>query len=242
LTRVSETLPSTHERHHPITETLAPRKPITATAIYERWSPRDEAIEMNRIDFDATRILAGLGEEQRGRLLSGDFDIADDIFREAESRGLIPQHNGPFTLNVEDALAEALEEDPEYFARQFPEGREARHEDAILETPLTPYEQGFRADENNSVSGLVVVAMSDLHDREFEGHLDNVASLLTAEPLRRSTLGQVRYRRGDVAAMVTGTVADEFSTLRSGRSSRQVLLVLRPRPPPACGRSGSSID
>lgn len=194
-----------------MTETQAVRKPIIATAIYERWNKRDEAIEMNRVDFDATRIIAGLSEDDRTNLMNGGFEIADDIFREAESRGLIPQHNGPFTLDVEDQLAEALEEDPGYFSRPFPEGREARHEDAILETPLTPFEQGFRGDEDGSVSGLVVVAMSDLHDRDFEGHLDNVSTLLTGSELLMEIGSSAKAvtAEGDVVMMVTGTVAVE---------------------------------
>lgn len=191
-----------------MTETQAIRKPIMATAIYERWNRRDEAIEMNRVEFDATRIIAGLGEDEREQLMNGGFEIADNIFREAESRGLIPTHDGPFTLDVEDKIAEALEEDPEYFSRPFPEGREVRHEDAILETPLTPYEQGFRAEEDYSVSGLVVVAMSDLHDNDFEGHLDNVSRLLTGTELLMEIESSARRvtADGDVVMMVSGRV------------------------------------
>lgn len=184
------------------------RKPIMATAIYERWNRRDEAIEMHRVEFDATRIVAGLSEDEREQLMNGGFEIADDIFREAESRGLIPAHDGPFTLDVEDRIAEALEADPEYFAQPFPEGRELRHEDAVLETPLTPYEQGYRSGEDFSVSGLVVVSMSDLHDKDFEGHLDNVAELLTGNELLMEIDSSAKRvtADGDVVMLVTGTV------------------------------------
>jgi hypothetical protein len=194
-----------------MTETQAVRQPIIATAIYQEWDAHDNANEVKRLDFDATRILAGLGEEQREKLLNGGFEIADSIFREAEARGLIPAHEGPFTLDVEDTLAEALETDPEYFSRTFPEGREVRHEDAILEAPLTPFEQGFRADEDNSISGLAVVAMSELHDRDFEGHLDHISTLLTGSELLMEIDSSAKSvtAEGDVVMRINGTVAVE---------------------------------
>jgi hypothetical protein len=218
-----------------MTETAAPaRQPIAATAIYEQWNPRDEAIEMNRVDFDATRILAGLGEEQREKLLNGDFDIADDIFREAESRGLIPPHNGPFTLDVANALAEALEADPEYFSRPFPEGREFRHEDAILETPLTAFEIGFRSDENGDVAGLVTIGLSDMIDGSNEDFLD----LLGDRLIGSSLLMEIEYHavsiteKHDLVMRVSGKVpadvlwdrevADHEAGLAAGAAARAV--------------------
>lgn len=195
-----------------MTETHAVRQPIIATAIYQEWDVNDNANELKRIDFDATRILAGLGKEQRDNLLNDGYEVADSIFAEAAARGLIPAHYGPFTLDVEDKLAAALEADPKYFDRPFPEGREVRHEDTILETPLTPYEQGFRAGEDHSVSGLVVVSMSDLHDRDFEGHLDNVSMLLTGTELLQEIDSSAKSITGDgdVVMQVTGVVTGEF--------------------------------
>jgi len=191
-----------------MTETQAARKPIIATAIYEQWNQHDILEELRRVDFDATRILAGLSQDERLALMNDGFEIADQIFREAEARGLIPPHDGPFTLNVGDELTEALEEDPEYFSRPFPEGREVRHEDAVLETPLTPFEQGYRSGEDYSVSGLVTVSMSDLHDNDFEGHLDNVAVLLTGNELLMEIQSSAKRvtSEGDLVMLVSGVV------------------------------------
>jgi hypothetical protein len=193
-----------------MTETQAARKPIIATATYQEWNQHDVAEDLKTVEFDATRIVAGLSEDERTRLIHDDFDVEDSIFREAEARGLIPAHDGPFSLSIY-GLADMLDEDPEYFSRPFPEGREVRHEDTILETPLSPYEQGFRGDEDGSVSGLVVVAMSDLHDRDFEGHLDNVSTLLTGSELLMEIDSSAKAvtAEGDVVMMITGTVALE---------------------------------
>jgi len=197
-----------------MTETQAARKPIIATAIYEQWNQHDILEELRRVDFDATHILAGLTPEQRLYLMHGGMsaaEIGDDIFREAEARGLIPTNDsdGPFSLEVTARLYEALQADPEYFSHPLPEGREVRHEDALLETPLTPYEQGYRSGEDYSVSGLVTVSMSDLHDNDFEGHLDNVAVLLTGNELLMEIQSSAKRvtSEGDLVMLVSGVVA-----------------------------------
>jgi hypothetical protein len=182
-----------------MTETQAARKPIIATAIYQRWNAQDIAEEQRRVDFDATRILAGLTSGQRHDLiysfLSG-VEIADSIFREAETRGLIPAHDGPFELEVGEALRAALESDPEYFSRPFPEGREFRHEDAILETPLTAFEIGFRSDENGGVVGLITITLSDMIDGSNEDFLD----LLGDRLIGSSLLMEIEYHAVSVGA------------------------------------------
>lgn len=62
------------------------------------------------------------------------------------------------------------------------------------------------------MSGLVVVTMSDLHDRNLEGHLDNISTLLTGTELLMEVGSSAKSitADGDVVMMVTGIVTGEF--------------------------------
>ncbi|MCU6479015.1 hypothetical protein [Arthrobacter sp. A2-55] len=96
-------------------------KPITATVIFERWDGRDNAIEVGRTEFDASRLLAELTVEQRGALHEmGDYESLDNLFHEGVSRGLLPAHEDPFTVRVAMRSRKHLRKTPAILMTQHP--------------------------------------------------------------------------------------------------------------------------
>lgn len=97
----------------------AGRTPIMATATLQAWEG-DDAVTVGEVQFDASSILAGMTADQRAGL-GEDAGDQDEIFEKAVSTGLIPRHEGPYEVDVREALDEALETNPAYFDERDPE-------------------------------------------------------------------------------------------------------------------------
>lgn len=201
----------------------APPPKIMATVILQRWV-NDEAQPVGEVVFDAGRILAAMTREQRSSI-EDDDDSADAIFYAGVEQGLVAHHDGPFSVYVEDAIAEAEAKDPEVFAKiaALPDNRPA---EAILHEPLTPYEIGARADENGWVEGLATFDMSDLIDNDLDGHGDQIGEKLvgsellmdvSARPVSVDPDGSIVCRlSGDASAIIDGFDEDELAAYEAG--------------------------
>lgn len=205
---------------------LAPR--ITATVNLQKWV-NDSAEHVEQISFDASHILAGMTPEQRAAIEDDDY-TADDLYHAAVDRGLAPGHDGPFAVHVRDAIDQAEANDPKIFEELalLPVNRP---EEAILDTPLTAYELGARADDDGIVSGLASMSMSDLIENDLESHLDDIgeklagSSLLmepTATPVSVAADGSMVVRlQGDASAIIEGLDEDELALYEAGRAARE---------------------
>lgn len=103
------------ERAEPSVTLAQPaERPIKAIVNLQVWRD-DYAMDVGTAEFDAAPILASLTREQRRAIADGDHGEADVLFEEARRLGLAPAHDGPFWVDVESELTEALEEgwDPE---------------------------------------------------------------------------------------------------------------------------------
>lgn len=210
-------------------------KPIMARATLQKWSDFDEDVAetVGTIEFDAAPILAGIVPGLDQRELAGmglEYDTRDQIFDEAVARGIIPAHAGPFEVDVDDALAEALAENPAYFDTPYPHDEVARHPEAVLQSPLSPYELGARIDENDRIEGLAVIEQDALIGGSLDEHLDYISNTLagtgvlmdpSATPVSVTPDNQVVYRLSGNASQVIDTMTDaELALFEAGRASR----------------------
>lgn len=201
---------------------------IYATVQLQEWV-NDGAQIVGQVDFDASHILAAMTPEQRADIEDCDYS-ADDVFHAAVAQGLVPDHDGPFSVYVRDAIDQAQAKDPGIFEKLalIPVNRPA---DAVLDTPLTPYELGSRADENGLVSGLASMSMDELIENDLESHLDDVGEKLvgscllmepTATPVSVSPDGTLVVRlSGDASAIIEGFSDEEMAQYEAGRASRE---------------------
>lgn len=198
---------------------------IHATVVLQRWVD-DGAEYVDQVAFDARRVLSDMKPEHRAALTDGS-EYADEVFYAGVRRGLVAHHEGPFEVYVRDAMNEAEAKDPEVFEKiaAMPDNRSAG---AVLDTPLSPYEIGARADEDGWVSGLATMDMSDLIDNDIEGINDKignelVGSELLMEPnatpvsvLDGGTL-LMKYE-GNASAVIEGFDEDEMADYEAGRA------------------------
>lgn len=159
-------------------------RPIMATATLQEWNDDDEAEEAGTVQFDAAPILAGIAPNlSREDLADLDYSTRDDIFNEAMARGFIPIHDGPFEVDVQESLDEALAENPDYFATPYPHEMTVRHPNVPIESPLSPYELGARIDEDGYVAALAVLDLDEMVDHDAEQHNDTVSNTLVGSEL-----------------------------------------------------------
>lgn len=205
-------------------------KPIMAEVTLQKWNDNDENEEVGTVVFDAAPILAGiypgLSPAQREDL---DPSICDQIFEEAMSRGLAPRHDGPFDLGVQNALDEALEENPGYFDSPYPHEKTVRHLDVALESPLSPYELGARIDENNRVQALAVLELSEMLDNSSDENWDAISTTVVGNDMLRDMFptpvsinseNQVVYRiEGDASEVINEMSDDDLKLFEEGRTA-----------------------
>lgn len=203
----------------------APR--IMASVTLQQWGGRknNNAIEIETVEFDAAPVLATLSQEDRSLLEDNE---ADDIFYSAVHLGLVAEHVGPFDVHVREALDLALEENPDFFEK-FAAFLVLRAPGAILESPLSAYEIGVRADDNGRLSGLAVMDMSELIENDIEQHNDAIGDYLIGScQLMESTATPVAVRdgqivmeiRGDASALIDGFSEEECDQYEAGRAVR----------------------
>jgi hypothetical protein len=204
-----------------------PAPKIMATVNLQRWVDDDGAEPVGQVDFDAGRILADMAQEKRSAIFDGDGS-GDDVFHEAVRRGLVEDHDGPFEVYVRDAMDEALEADPDVFEKiaALPNNRPAG---AILDTPLSAYELGARADDDGFVSGLAVMDMSNLIDNDLDQHNDAIGEALAGSSLLMQPVatpvavqnGQIVMQlEGDASAIIENFDDEELAQYEAGRAAR----------------------
>ncbi|GAA4034595.1 hypothetical protein GCM10023063_18400 [Arthrobacter methylotrophus] len=203
----------------------APPK-IMASVTLQQWQ-NDYAIDIETVEFDAGRILAEMATEKR-RALRDNSDDADQLFDSAVRLGLVKDHDGPFSVHVQEAMAEAEETDADVYARILgaPANRPAG---AVLDTPLSAYEIGARVDEDGRVSGLATMDMSDLIDNNIEGINDKIGNDLVgsellmepnATPVEVLDGGTILMRfEGNASAIIEGFDDEERAEYEAGRST-----------------------
>lgn len=200
---------------------------IMASVTLQQWGGRksDHAIEIETVEFDAAPVLATLSPEDRGLLEDSE---ADDIYYSAVRLGLVAEHIGPFDVHVREALDRALEETPDFFEK-FAAFPVLRAPEAILETPLSPYEIGARADDDGIVSGLAIMDMSELIENDIEQHNDAIGDYLigssllmqcTATPVAVRNGRIVMEIRGDASAHIDDFSEEELTQFNAGRAIR----------------------
>jgi hypothetical protein len=198
---------------------------VTASVDLQQWQ-NDYAVTYETVTFDAGPILARMSPEERAQV-EDCSETADDLYFEAVRRGLVEDHNGPFALSVRSAMDEAEEQDPEVWDKiaAVPQARKA---EAVLDTPLTPFEIGARADENGWVEGLATFNMDDLIESDLDGHGDQIGKKLvgsellmdvSARPVSVTPDGSIVCRlSGDASAVVDGFDEDEMASYEAGRA------------------------
>lgn len=215
-----------------LTAPSAKPKPIMAHMTLQQWDEDndDYAREVGTVEFDAAPVLAGIVPGLSPAQLSDlDTNIGDQVFHEAVSRGLVPDHEGPFELYVQNSLDEALAENPNYFDTPYPHHLTVRHPDAVLQSPLSPYELGALADENGMVTANSVLDLEDMIDGDLENHLNNISRTLTGDEMLvgpsavpvRVEDGQVIFRlSGDITNVIECMDEDEVELFEAGRATR----------------------
>lgn len=209
--------------------TLAPSATIPpaiyATVVLQRWVD-DGAEYVDQVAFDARRILAAMTPEERARLSDSSED-ADEIFHAGVRQGMLSHHEGPFEVYIRDAMDEAVRKDPDVFEKiaALPDNRPAG---AILDTPLSAYEIGVRADEDGWVSGLATMDMSDLIDNDIEGVNDKIGNELvgsellmepSATPVSVLDSGTLLMKyEGNASAIIEGFDDEELAQYEAGRA------------------------
>ncbi len=164
--------------------------------------------------------------KERAALTDGSSD-ADDIFHAGVRQGAVSHHEGPFEVYVRDAMDEAVQKDPDVFAKiaALPDNRPAG---ALLDTPPSPYEIGARADGDGWVSGLATMDMSDLIDNDIEGINDKIGNeLVGSELLMEPNATPVEFLdggtllmkyEGNASAIIEGFDDDELAQYEAGRA------------------------
>lgn len=200
-------------------------KPIMARVALQEWND-DEAVDVGTVEFDAAPILAGLSPEDRADM---DFATRDQIFEEAMRRGFTPIHDGPFEVDIKDALAEALTENPGYFDSPYPHEKTVRHPDIPLESPLSPYELGSRIDENNRVQALAVLELAEMLDNSSDENWDTISTTVVGNDMLRDMFptpayitggNQVAYRiEGDASEVINEMSDDDLKLFEEGRTA-----------------------
>jgi hypothetical protein len=202
--------------------TAAPK--IIASVTFQQWQ-NDYAIDVETIDFDAAPVLAAMSPQERDTLEDGE---ADDIYYSAVRLGLVKDHNGPFNVNIREALDYAVEEDPDIFEK-LASAPVLRPESAILDTPLSAYEIGARANDDGIVRGLAVMGISELIENDVEQHNDAISDALTgstmltqppATPVAVENGRIVMALEGDASALIADFDENELAQYKAGRAAR----------------------
>lgn len=209
-------------------------KPIMASVTLQQWSEEDpdQAEEVGFVEFDAAPVLAGIVPGLSPYQLSDlDPSICDQVYEEAVARGLVPNHDGPFELSVQEALDEALESDPTRFDTPYPHELVARHKDTVLMAPLSAYELGARVDEDNFVEALAIVDQDDMIGVDTETYYDTISEKITGSQLLMDPQatavsvtpeGRVVYRiSGDASAVIDSMTDDETELFEAGRAAAE---------------------
>lgn len=215
--------PSAHAESGVALAAPAPVPAITASVDLQQWV-NDYAVTQETVTFDAGPILARMSPEERVAIEDYD-ETADQLYFEGVRRGLVKDHNGPFGLSVRSAMDEAEEQDSGVWVKiaAVPQARKAG---AVLETPLTPFEIGARAGSDGWVEGLATLEMSDLIDRDLEGHGDLIGEKLVgsdllmdfrARPVSVTPEGSIVCQlSGDASAIIDGFNEDELAQYEAG--------------------------
>ena len=200
-----------------LTAPSAKPKPIMARVALQKWSDFDEDVAetVGTIEFDAAPILAGIVPHlDPADVEDLDPDSCDRIYDEAVSRGLAPSHSGPFEVDVQSALDEALAENPDYFAVPYPHHLVTRHTDAVLQSPLSPYELGSRVNGNDRVEGRYAVGMDQLVGVSLEEHHDYLGKTLAGSSLAMDTNAEpVAVDDGEVIFRISGNISQIIETM-----------------------------
>ncbi|MCC3299750.1 hypothetical protein [Arthrobacter caoxuetaonis] len=162
---------------------LSRLEPIMATVDLQEWND-DEAEDAGTVEFDAAPILAGIVPNLTTEELANlDYSTRDDIFNEAMARGFVPIHDGPFELHVQESLDAALSKNPAYFDTPYPHEKTVRHPDVVIQSPLSAYEMGFRADSDGYVETLAVLDIDEMSEQDPSDHWGTVSRTVTGGEL-----------------------------------------------------------
>lgn len=219
----------------------AAKKPVIATAYLQRWEG-DNAVDVGRVSFDARPVLGVLTTEDTVEFRTSP-ERGDDLFHKAVKHGLVPPHDGPFYLDVADAIDEALALDPTTFDEPHDDSRTARHPETVLKSPLSPYEIGMWVDADGFITGLSAIDLGQLIDNDVEEVNDLLGELLvgagilmqpTATPVRVDADGTLVARvTGDASMIIDGFFGDELDAYEAG-------LALNPSGGPAAPSEGAA--
>lgn len=188
-------------------------KPVMAQVTLQRWriDDPDYAEKVGTVEFDAAPILAGivptLDQDELEDELS--YDTRDLIFEEAVARGIVPRHDGPFEVHVEESLRKALAEDPDRFSAPYPHELVARHYGAVLESPLSPYEMGRRMDDEGRVEAHAVLDIEQLSEQSGDWMWSSISEKLTGHGLvEEPEYFPVEVRDGQVVFRISGNITE----------------------------------
>lgn len=197
---------------------------IMASVSLQQWQ-RDYAVTLETIDFDAAPVLAAMTPQERIALEDSD---ADEVYLSAVRLGLVKEHDGPFDVQVREALDYAMEEDPDIFEK-LAAAPVLRPAAAILDEPLSAYELGARADDDGFVSGLAAMDMSELIDNDVDQHNDAIGEALvgscllmqpTATPVDIQNGRIIMKLDGDASEIIAGFDEDKLAQYEAGRAAR----------------------
>lgn len=216
---------TSHSDTVPALTPAAPAPAVLATVDLQAWQ-NDYAITLETVSFDAGPILAGMTTDERADI-EDCSENTDELYREAVRRGLVKDHDGPMALYVRSNMDEAEGQDPGVWGKiaEQPQGRPS---EAVLETPLTPYELGARAGSDGWVEGLATFDMDDLIGQDLDTHGDEIGQKLvgsellmdvSAKPVSVDPDGSIICRlSGDASAIIEGFDEDERAEYDKGRA------------------------
>lgn len=203
----------------------APAPAVIASVDLQQWQ-NDYAVTVETVTFDSGPILARMSPEERGAI-EDNSENTDELYREAVRRGLVKEHKGPFSLWVQSAIENAEEQDAGIWDKLAGQPH-VRAPEAVLDTPLTPYELGVRAGSDGWVEGLATFDMEDLIGNDLESHGDQIGEKLvgsellmdvSAKPVSVDPDGSIICRlSGDASEIIDGFDDDERAEYDKGRA------------------------
>jgi hypothetical protein len=218
--------PGTHAEPGVMLASQVAQPKIMASVTLQQWH-NEYAIDIETVEFDAGRVLAEMSPEKRSGLEDCSED-ADQLYDTAVRRGLVQDHDGPFSVYFRQSMEDAEETDPDVYTRILA-APVNRPTEAVLDTPLSAYEIGTRVDEHGWVSGLATMDMSDLIANDIEGINDKIGNGLVgsellmepnATPVDVLDGGTILMRyEGNASAVIEGFDEEELADYESGRAA-----------------------